>query len=206
MLKIWGRTNSVNVKKVLWCAEELGIDYERVDAGGVYGVVNDAAYRQMNPNGLVPCIQDGDLVLWESNAIVRYLCAKHGQGTLYDEDPKQRAVEDKWMDWTTSTLVVPFRAVFWNLVRTPAGQRDEAAIAKGLEECSALLPRVDRVLADQPYLSGNRFGMGDIPLGCFAYGWFEMPIERPKLPNLEAWYQRLTQRSAYREHVMIPLT
>ena len=206
MLKIWGRTNSVNVKKVLWCAEELGVAFERIDAGGAYGVVNDAAYRQMNPNGLVPCIQDDDLVLWESNAIVRYLCAKHGPGVLYADDPAQRAAADKWMDWTSSSLVVPFRAVFWNLVRTPAEQKDEAAIAKGLEECSALLPRVDRALADQPYLSGDQFGMGDIPLGCFAYGWFEMPIERPALPNLEAWYRRLTERPAFREHVMIPLT
>ncbi|SDM07170.1 Glutathione S-transferase [Modicisalibacter muralis] len=205
-MKIWGRTNSVNVKKVLWCAEELGVDYERIEAGGKFGLVDEADYRRMNPNGLVPCIEDDGLILWESNAIVRYLCAKHGQGTLYADDPAQRAAADKWMDWTTSTLAAPFRAVFWNLVRTPAGQRDEAAIAKGLEECSALLPRVDQALADRPYLSGDQFGMGDIPLGCYAYGWFEMPIEHPKLPNLEAWYRRLAERPAYRQHVMIPLT
>lgn len=205
-MRIWGRTNSVNVKKVLWCAEELNVAYERIDAGGAYGLVNDAAYRRMNPNGLVPCIQDDDLVLWESNAIVRYLCAKYGQSTLYADDSKQRALSDKWMDWTTSSLVVPFRAVFWNLIRLPAEQRDVAAIEKGLEDCSELLAVVDQALNDQPFLSGDRFGMGDIPLGCFAYGWFEMPIERPDLPHLEAWYQRLATRPGYRQHVMIPLT
>lgn len=206
MLKIWGRTNSVNVKKVLWCAEELDVAFERIDAGGAYGLVNDAAFRRMNPNGLVPCIQDDDLVLWESNAIVRYLCAKHGQRTLYVEDPKQRALADQWMDWTTSSLVVPFRAVFWNLVRVSAEQRDVAAIEKGLEACGELLAVVDQALSEQPFLSGDRFGMGDIPLGCFAYGWFEMPIERPDLPHLEAWYRRLADRPGYRQHVMIPLT
>nr|WP_297459625.1 glutathione S-transferase [uncultured Halomonas sp.] len=205
-MKIWGRTNSVNVKKALWCAEELGVDYERIDAGGKFGLVDDADFRRMNPNGLVPCIEDDGLILWESNTIVRYLCAKHGQGTLYAGDPAQRAAADKWMDWTTSTFVVPFRAVFWNLVRTPAGQRDDAAVEQGLKTCSELLPRVDRALAERPFLSGDRFGMGDIPLGCFAYGWFEMPIERPALPNLEAWYRRLAERPAYRKHVMIPLT
>lgn len=205
-MKIWGRTNSVNVKKALWCAEELGVDYERIDAGGKFGLVDDADFRRMNPNGLVPCIEDDGLILWESNTIVRYLCAKHGQGTLYAEDPAQRAAADKWMDWTISTFAAPFRAVFWNLVRESAERRDTDAIAKGLETCTKLLPRVDEALADRPYLSGSQFGMGDIPLGCYAYGWFEMPIERPALPNLEAWYQRLTDRPAYRKHVMIPLT
>ncbi len=206
MLKIWGRTNSVNVKKVLWCAGELGIDYQRTDAGGQFGLVDEPDYRRMNPNGLVPCVQDDDLVMWESNAIVRYLCAKHDPGGLYAEEPVARAGADKWMDWTTSTLAVPFRAVFWNLIREPAERRDNDAVAKGLEACTKLLPRVDEALAERPYLSGERFGMGDIPLGCFVYGWYTMPIERPALPNLEAWYQRLTTRPAYREHVMIPLT
>lgn len=206
MLRIWGRTNSVNVKKVLWCADELGIDYQRTDAGGQFGLVDEADYRRMNPNGLVPCIEDDGLILWESNTIVRYLCAKHGQGTLYADDPAQRAAADKWMDWTTSTLVVPFRAVFWNLVRMPAERRDDAAVEGGRGTCASLLPMVDRALAERPFLSGSQFGMGDIPLGCFMYGWYEMPIERPALPNLDAWYQRLATRPAYRKHVMIPLT
>ncbi|MHB0776873.1 glutathione S-transferase [Halomonas sp. WWR20] len=205
MLRIWGRSNSTNVKKVLWCAAELGVPFERIDAGGAYGVVNDPAYREMNPNGLIPCIQDDGVVLWESNAIVRYLCAKHGQGSLYAEDLIVRAGADKWMDWTTSSLATPFKDVFWNTVRLSAEHRDVEALEKGLQACGKLLGMADRALADQPFLSGSRLGMGDIPLGCFAYAWFEMPIERPALPYLEAWYQGLTTRSAFRDHVMIAL-
>ncbi|MEP9373279.1 glutathione S-transferase [Mesorhizobium sp. KR1-2] len=206
MLKIWGRGNSTNVKKVLWCAEELGLPFEHTMAGGTFGVVNDAAYRAMNPNGLVPCIQDGDFVLWESNAIVRYLSAKYGEGTLSPSDLQQRAGADKWMDWTTSSLAGPFRDVFWNMVRLPAAERNNAEVERGLAACSRLLAIADGALSGQPFLSGQQFGMGDIPLGSFAYGWFEMPIERPALPYLKAWYERLAARPAYQKAVMIPLT
>ena len=206
MLRIWGRTNSTNVKKVLWCAEELALPFERIDAGGAYGVVDEPAYRAMNPNGLIPCLQDDDLVLWESNAIVRYLCAKYGRGSLHEADPAARAEADKWMDWTTSSLASPFKAVFWNTVRLSAEQRDDKALEEGLAACGTLLGRVDRTLSEQPFLSGAAWGMGDIPLGCFAYAWFEMDIERPDLPHLAAWYARLQSRPAYRQHVMIALT
>lgn len=206
MLKIWGRTNSSNVKKALWCAEELGLAYERIDAGGAFGIVNDPAYRALNPNGLVPCLQDGDFVMWESNAIVRYLAARYGQGTFLPDDLQARAAADKWMDWTTSSVAAPFRDVFWNIVRRSPQERIEAELAKGLEVCGRLLAVADKVLAEQPFLSGETFGIGDIPLGCTAYGWFSMPIDRPNLPHLAAWYQRLTERPAYRKAVMIPLT
>ena len=120
MLKIWGRNNSVNVQKVLWCCEELGLKYERLDAGGSFGVVNTPQYRALNPNGLVPTIEDGPFVLWESNAIVRYLTAKHSSGKLWPEDHKVRAEADKWMDWQNSMFWPAFRPLFWNVVRTPA--------------------------------------------------------------------------------------
>jgi len=206
MLTIWGRGNSNNVKKVLWCAEELGLAYEHVNAGGAFGVVDEPAYRAMNPNGLVPCIRDGDFVLWESNAIVRYLAARYGDGRLWADDPQARAGADKWMDWTTSSLAAPFRDVFWNNVRLSPDKRDVAAMEKGRVACSRLFSIVDGALAGQPFLSGEQFGMGDIPLGGFTYAWFEMPIERPDLPHLRAWYDRLSARPAYRKTVMIPLT
>lgn len=206
MLKLWGRTNSTNVKKALWCLEELGVPYTRVDAGGVFGIVGEPAYAAKNPNRLVPCLEDGELVLWESNAIVRYLAAQYGEPALWNPDPRQRAEADKWMDWVTSTLAAPFRAVFWNLVRTPVEQRDMAAVEASLAKCSELLAIPDRILAAQPFLSGANLGMGDIPLGCYAYAWFEMPIERPELPHLQAWYQRLQERPAYQRAVMIELT
>ncbi|TCT03451.1 glutathione S-transferase family protein [Aquabacter spiritensis] len=206
MLTIWGRTNSVNVKKVLWAVHELEVPHERIDAGGAFGLVNDAEYRAMNPNGLVPLLKDGDLVLWESNAILRYLCAKFGAGSLWAEDPAERAIGDKWMDWATSNLAGPYRDVFWNLVRMTPETRDDAAVERGRTACSALLARVDQALADKPYLSGETFRMGDIPLACFAYGWYEMPIERPHLPNLDAWYARVRERPAFATAVAVPLT
>jgi len=206
MVKLWGRINSTNVKKALWCLEELGVRYTRIDAGGAFGVVDEADYVAMNPNRLVPCLQDGDLVLWESNAIVRYLAAQYGDGVLWNADARQRAEADKWMDWVTSSLAGPFRPLFWNIVRTAAQARDMAAVQASLAECGKLLGIADRALAEQPYLSGESFGMGDIPLGCFAYAWFEMPIERPDLPHLRDWYERLQQRPAYQTAVVTPLT
>jgi len=206
MLKIWGRQNSNNVKKVLWCAEEAGVPYAAIDAGGAFGRVNEPAYRALNPNGLIPLIEDDGLVLWESNAIVRYLAAQYAPDSLYPAEPAARAGADKWMDWASSTFVGPFGTLFWNIVRTPAEQRDPALVAAAHEHCAALLAIVDQTLGQQPFLSGERFAMGDIPLGCFVYAWFAMPIERPDLPHLAAWYERLKQRSAYRKVVMTPLT
>ena len=206
MLTIWGRNNSNNVKKVLWCAEEIGLAYDWIPAGGNFGVTADPAYRAMNPNGLVPTIRDGDFVLWESNAIVRYLSGRYAEGTLAATEPTVRAGADRWMDFVTSSLAGPFRDVFWGMVRTPPEKRDLAAIEAGRAKCAALLAIVDQALSEQPWLSGAEFGMGDIPLGCFAYAWFEMPIERPDLPHLAAWYARLTERPAYRKAVMIGLS
>ncbi|GAC1033475.1 glutathione S-transferase [Pseudomonas sp. No.21] len=206
MLKIWGRKNSSNVRKALWAAEEAGIAFEAIDAGGAFGLVNDPEYRAKNPNGLVPLIEDGELVLWESNAIVRYLAARYAPGDLYPEDPALRAQGDKWMDWTTSAFAPVFRDLFWGTLRTPPAERDPARIATALARCSELLAMPERALAAQPFLSGERFAMGDIPLGSFIYAWFEMPIERPGLPALEAWYARLRERPAYRKAVMTALT
>lgn len=206
MLKIWGRTNSNNVKKALWAAEEVGVPYENIPAGGAFGIVSDPAYRAMNPNGLVPTLEDGDLVLWESNAIVRYLAAQYGRSTLWIEDAAARAKAEKWMDWTTSTLATPFRDVFWNVVRLTPDKQDHAALEKGRQNCCGLFSVVDATLAAQPYLSGDKFGIGDIPLGSFVYAWFEMSIQRPDLPHLAAWYARLRERPAYQKAVMIPLT
>jgi len=207
MLKIWGRKNSSNVRKVLWAAHELGLDFEAIDAGGAFGLVNEPHYRARNPNGLVPMVEDDDLTLWESNTIVRYLCAQYGreQG-WYLDDPRQRALADKWMDWTTSALATPFRPLFWGILRTPDEQRDWVVINAALKTCGNLLTIADETLARQPYLSGEQIGMGDIPLGCFAYAWFEMPIEPPDLPHLQAWYERLKARPAYQAAVMTALT
>jgi glutathione S-transferase len=207
MLKIWGRKNSSNVRKALWIAEELGLSYESINAGGAFGINDQPEYLAKNPNGGVPMIEDGDFVLWESNAIVRYLAAQYApDSALYPAEAKARAVADKWMDWTTSSFAQPFRTVFWGVLRTPADQQDWSQINAAISVINGLLKMVDRALAAQPYLSGQQLGMGDIPLGSFIYAWFEMPIERAELPHLKAWYERLQQRPAYQKAVMTALT
>ena len=207
MLKIWGRKNSSNVRKALWCAEELGLAYEALDAGGAFGVVDTPQYRALNPNGRIPMIEDDGFVLWESNAIVRYLAARYGSDTSwYQRDVCVRAQADKWMDWTTSTFAGPFRDLFWGMLRPPAEQQDWVLINGASKTCAELLSIVDQALSEKPYLSGDEIGMGDIPLGSFIYAWFEMPLERPSMPNLEAWYERLKLRPCYRGAVMTALT
>ena len=205
-VKIWGRMNSANLKKATWCAQEAGLPYRRIDAGGLFGVVREPAFRALNPNGLVPVLEDGDTVLWESNVIIRYIAAKYGEGTLRIDDPAQRASAEKWMDWTLSTVVRPFSDVFWGMVRTREPERDRQKVEAGIAACAKALAIADAQLQRQPWLSGQSFGIGDMPLGVIAYGWFGMAIERPDLPALKAWYQRLTERVAYRNTVMIPLT
>ncbi|KHN50904.1 glutathione S-transferase family protein [Pectobacterium fontis] len=205
MITIWGRDNSTNVKKVLWCAEELALPYQHIAAGGQFGRNHDADYLAMNPNGLIPCLQDDDLVLWESNTIVRYLSAQYGQDSLYLADAGKRASAEKWMDWANA-LAVSFGPAFINMVRVAPEKRDMALVQKSITECERLFGIVDTVLAHQPWLSGAQFGIGDIPLGCIVYGWLNMPIERQSHPHVARWYQQLTERPAYQKHVMIPLS
>lgn len=206
MLTVWGRNNSTNVKKVLWCLEELALGYERIDVGGQYGQLNEPLYRAMNPNGLIPCLQDEDFILWESNTIVRYLAAQYGESRLYLADARQRAEAEKWMDWVTSSVVEPFKAVFIGLVRTPPEQQDKERIAQGIEQLNRLMAIADSALAQQAYLSGDKFGIGDIPLGCLAYAWFNLSITRPELPHLQRWYQSLTQRAAFQKVIDIGIS
>ena len=202
MLKIWGRPNSGNVKKVLWACEELGVAYERVDAGGAFGVVETAEYRALNPNGLVPVVQDGDFTLWESNTIVRWLAAKHPDGGLWIADADARAEAEKWMDWAHA-LAVPFRDVAWGLLRTAPELRDHAAIERGRAACVKLLAIFDGALASQPWLSGAAFGVADIVLGPQVYVWMGLDIDRGVTPHLDRWYAQLQTRPAWSKVVAI---
>lgn len=206
MLKIWGRSNSVNVQKVLWLCEEMGVKCERIDAGGQFGVVNTPQYRALNPNGLVPTIEDGPFVLWESNTIVRYLSAKHSAGKLWPEDLKIRAEVDKWMDWQISTFWPAFRPLFWNLVRTPPDQRDEKTMEESLLQSAEVLGYLDAHLKNRTYVGGDDLTMGDFPMGCAIWRWYGLQINRPELPNLQRWFDNLRQRPAYQNLVMQALT
>lgn len=206
MLKIWGRNNSVNVQKVLWVCEEMGVPYQRIDAGGSFGIVNTPQYRAINPNGLVPTIEDGPFVLWESNAIVRYLTAKHSAGNLWPEDLKVRAEADKWMDWQAGTFWPSFRPLFWNLVRTPADQRDAKAIEESQLKTAEILGYLDAHLKNRTYVAGDSFTIGDVPMGCAIWRWMSLPIERQVLPSLQRWFDGLRERGAYKSVVMLPVT
>ena len=204
MLKIWGRVNSVNVKKALWCVEELALPYERADAGMQFGVVNTPEYRRMNPNGLVPTMEEDGFVLWESHSIVRYLSAKHGKGVLWPMDERTRGVANQWMDWAFS-FQGSVRDAFWNLIRTPEDKRDAQAIERSRVKSGEMAAILDAALASRMYVAGA-FSMGDIPIGCEVQRWMRLPMERPQLPNLEAWFERLGARQAFKKNVDIPLS
>jgi glutathione S-transferase len=205
-MKIWGRVNSINVMKVLWCADECGLKYDRVDVGMAFGGNDQKWYLDMNPNGVVPTIDDGGRIIYESNTIVRYLSARYAAGSLWPNDPGLRSEADRWMDWQNSTLNAPMRDVFWGLIRTPAEKRDMAAIGKAAVDLGKLWARLDQKLAGKSYVAGQHFTMGDIPIGCFVHRWFALPIERPDLKNVKAWYERLKTRPAYVKYVMPPLS
>jgi glutathione S-transferase len=206
MLVIWGNADSVNVQKVLWCCEEIGLAYERIDAGRHFGVVGTAEFRKLNPNGLVPTIDDNGFVLWESNAIVRYLAAKHAGGALWPTDARMRAEADRWMDWTSSTLWPAMVPLFRAFMRTPEAGRDPAVIEIARRDTLAALEILDARLASAEFVGGRTFTMGDIAVGCAAWRWFALPVERPALIHFERWFGLLAARLAYRKVVMVPLS
>jgi glutathione S-transferase len=207
MIRIWGRTNSVNVQKVLWCLDEIGIPYERIDAGLQFGKNNEPWYLALNPNGRIPLLQDGEFSLWESNTIVRYLSAQYDFGGLYAESPETRALAERWMDWQLSTLLAPVSTVFWTLIRTPATERDMSTVSRATADANRVTAMLDDELGRHPFVAGERFSMGDIPVGAVIYRWLAIPgIERPELPALRAWQERLAARPAFRRHVMLPLS
>ena len=203
MLTIWGRLNSHNVKKVVWLADELGLSYRRHDVGGAFGM-NDA-YLAKNPNALIPTIEDGDLVLWESNAILRYLAARHGGDALWPGDPVQRALADRWMDWQFGYAEAQ-RPAFVGLVRQSPEQRDADAIERATNACGRLMAILDAALSTQPWLSGATFGLGDIPMGVYAHTFFALGLARAPVAHVADWYERLKARPGYAANVMIPLT
>jgi glutathione S-transferase len=206
MLKIWGRLNSANVKKVVWAAQELALPFERIDVGGPFGGVNTPQFLALNPNGTIPVLEDDGFVLWESNAIVRYLASQYGDGSLYPADVRQRADIERWLDWQTTTFHPALVPAFLHLVRLPAAQRQpelaQAARPK-LEQLAALL---DAQLAERAYLTGNSFTIADLVLGCSVHPWLNLPLERVERPHLQRWYQALRARPASAGVLTLPLS
>ena len=206
MLKIWGRATSSNVQKVLWCCAELDLEFERVDVGGPFGGNRDPEYLAMNPNGLVPTVKDGDLVMWESNTICRYLAATRNGEHLYPRDPAARTHVERWMDWQLAVIGPPMGQLLFGLVRSTPETRDPAAIEAARRRAAAAWTIVDDEVKDRPYLAGDHLSLAEIVLGTQIYRWFAFPIERPELPNLRAWYDRMHQRPGFKKHIETGIT
>ncbi len=206
MLKVLGRPNSVNVQKVMWLCGELGLEVDRVDVGGPFGGNDQPGYLARNPTGLIPTLEDGDFVLWESNTIVRYIAEAYGDDQWFPADRGRRAHASQWMDWYIASVHAPMTVLFRQLIRTSPEDQDAGAIEKARRQAANLWGILDGHLAGQDYLTGDQPAMGDIPAGAAVYRWFTMDIDRPEAPNLRAWYNRLNARPPYREHVMLPLT
>ena len=202
MLTVWGRKNSANVQKVMWAIGELKLPHERIDIAGAFGKNREAPYLALNPNGLVPTLEDGDLVLWESNTIVRYLAGLHGKGSLEPADPKARARAGQWMDWQLSVLGPAIHATFWGLVRTPPEKRDLAVIEASIKRTTEAITILDAQLAKTAHVAGDEFSMGDIPVGIFGYRFHALVKERPPLPHFERWFAAISARPAFRDHIL----
>lgn len=208
MITLWGRNNSTNVKKVLWTLEELDLPFKQIMAGLQHGVNKEAEYLAMNPNGLVPLLRDDetDLTLWESNTIVRYLAAQYGQNRLWIDAPASRAAGEKWMDWANQTLSPAHRPILMGLVRTPEAERNYPAIYAAQEACESLFAMLDDTLATQPWLSGDDFGVGDIAVAPFIWNLTNIGLEWTPRPHVARWMAVLSERPAYRNAVMTPVT
>jgi glutathione S-transferase len=206
-LRLWGQLSSINVRKVVWTLQELDLPFERTDAGMQFGVVHTPAYLAMNPNAQVPTLQDDALVLWESTVIVRYLCAQYGQGKgLYPDGLAQRFDAERWMDWQQTTLNRAGGQAFVQWIRTPAEQRKLQAIAESVAATEPLWTMLDQHLSQRRWMLGEAFTMADIPIGCEAHRWFNLPQPRPHWPHVERWYQSILSRPAVRGVLDLPLS
>lgn len=205
MLKIWGRVNSINVQKPLMVLEEVQLPYERIDAGLHFGINNTPEYRAMNPNGVVPTIDDDGFILWESNTIARYLARKYGKGKLWPEDLRVQANQDRWMDWQQTTMIAPVNAMFAPLIRG-VGDTSPEAIEKGRVRSGQVMAMLEAWLSCNEFISGDMFGVADCVLGPSIHRWYNLEIERPKLPNLERWFDALMQRPSAKRIIISPIT
>jgi glutathione S-transferase len=205
MITLWGRITSVNVQKAVFALGELGLAYERKEAGGAFGIVETPEYRSMNPNGLVPVLQDDGLVMWESNAIVRYVAARYGQGSLWAEEPRERALADQWLDWQQTMLNPSLGPAFHGLVRTPPEKRDMAAIDASRAKTEAALAILDAHLAGRDWLAGEGFSMAECVVGASVHRWLNMPVQRETRPNVERWYGSWRSRPAALAALPLPI-
>ena len=204
MIELWGRKNSYNVLKVLWTLAELNIEYKHHDVGSNVGDLESPEFLALNPNGRIPVLVDKGSAIWESNTIVRYLCAVYGTNILWPDNPLRRSYADRWMDWELATLEPDFGGLFWGFYRKPESKRDTAKIESSKSNCKRHFRMLDDHLANNDFLAGEAFSMGDIPAASYLYRYFEMGAGVEKPANVMAWYQRLSEREAYQQTIMTP--
>ncbi|GAA4324160.1 glutathione S-transferase [Pigmentiphaga soli] len=205
MLKVWGRITSINVLKVVWTIRELGLPFERVDVGGAFGGLDTPGYGALNPNRRIPTLDDDGFILWESNAIVRYLAARYGAGSLWPEDPRERGLSDRWMEWQNVEFSPAMVPAFMQLIRTPPEKRNQAAIEQSVARAAQVAMVLEQSLAGQDHVGGSRFTMGDVVAGCAVDRWLGLPIEHPHVPNIRAWHERISARPSAQGLLKQPL-
>lgn len=205
MLTIWGRLSSVNVQKAVWAAGEVGQTFERIDIGGAFGGNREPTYLAKNPNGQIPTLEDGDICIWESNSIVRYLAARYGAGWIWEDDPALRAESDRWMDWMIAELQPAFTPAFWVLIRKAVDRFTPAELAASIARTEAKFDILEAHLATRGFLGGERFGMADIVVAPGAHRWLNMPVERASRPHLQRWYEACAARPAAKAALLLPV-
>lgn len=203
MIEVWGRRSSSNVQKVVWALDELALPFKRHVVGGSFGGNNDPAYLAMNPNGLVPVLKDGDVIMFESGAIVRYLAARYGEGSLRPRSHKALAAAEQWMEWQTVNVVSHISTIFMNKVRRPKAQRNDQAIAAAEAELAEVLPIADAALASSKWFAGESFSFGDIVLGVLYWRYSKLDFKKPDTPHIQRWFEALQERPAYRKWIMV---
>jgi glutathione S-transferase len=206
VITVWGRQNSTNVIKVLWLCEELGLTFSRKDVGGPFGGLQTPEFLTLNPNGVIPVVEDNGAVVWESHTVLRFLAQKYGPDSLYPADPVARSHVERWLDWHATTLAPALNPVFIMLYRTPAEQRQPGALTALVERLSAVLERLNEHLSAQSFIAGAHLTIADIAFGNSVWRWFAFPFERPRLHHLEQWQTRLAERPGYRKFVAQPLS
>jgi glutathione S-transferase len=206
MITIWGRRNSANVVKVLWLCDEIGLTFDRKDVGGPFGGLDTPEFLALNPNGVIPVIEDGDTVVWESHAVLRFLATKYGPAPIYPPEPAARSHVERWLDWHISTLAPAITPVFVGLYRTPPERRNEAELTNQIKRLSATMIWLDRQMENRSYIAGDALTVADIAFGNSIWRWFAFPVERPPTPNLAAWQARVGERPGHIAHIAQPLS
>jgi glutathione S-transferase len=205
MIRIWGRITSINVRKAVWIAQELGLEFERIDAGGAFGLTKTPEYLSMNPNSVVPTLVDGEFTLWESNVIVRYLCAKHSMGDFYPAELQARFNAERWMDWQQTTFSPSGRDAFWQLIRVPEPERDMKKVEASIASTEILLDRFEAHMSANAYVGGNKLTMADVPMACEIHRWFGLNLPSKSRPYIEAWYDKILARPGSKNVLTLPL-